>query len=69
VPADRSSDDDRAALEADGWTTSFRVIYSPQGRAWVAKAVKGDRVIERRGATEQEAWEMVCREAFEGGRP
>jgi hypothetical protein len=69
VPADRSSDDYRAALEAEGWATSFRVDYYLYGPVWVARAAKDDRAVEERGATEREAWEMAYREVFKGGGP
>ena len=62
-----TADDYRAALEAAGWATSFRILFHPHGRAWVASAVKGGRSVEGRGDPDREAWERVYREVFKGG--
>jgi hypothetical protein len=69
MSAECTADDCRAALEAAGWGTTFRILFHPRGRAWVASAVKGGRSVEGRGDSAREAWEMVCREVFKGGGP
>jgi hypothetical protein len=51
-------------LEADGWATSFRVVYYLHGPVWVARAVKAGRAVEGRGASDREAWEVVHKEAL-----
>jgi hypothetical protein len=67
MSAEWTADDYRAALEAAGWATSFRILFHPHGRAWVASAVKGGRSVEGRGDPDREAWERVYREVFKGG--
>ncbi len=58
MSAARTTYEYRAALEAAGWATSFRVIYYLNGRVWVARADEG------RGDSSAEAWGIVCKEAF-----
>ena len=67
MSAERTADDYRAALEAAGWATSFRVVYYLHGQVWVGRAVKDGRAVEGRGATPREAWEAT-EEATAGGR-
>jgi hypothetical protein len=43
-----TADDYRAALEAAGWATSYRIVYYLHGPFWVASAVKGGKAVEVR---------------------
>src|SRR5947209_4053774 len=54
--AGRLPDDCRAALEAAGWATSFRVAFYMNTQTWVGRAVKGDQAAEGQGPTAREAW-------------
>ena len=64
MPAEPTADDYRAALEAAGWGTTFRITFHPRGSEWVAVAVKGGRAVERRGASSAEAWRAVYERAL-----
>jgi hypothetical protein len=64
MSVERTTDEYRAALEAAGWGTTFRITFHPHGREWVAVAVKGDRAVERRGASPGEAWRAVYERAL-----
>jgi hypothetical protein len=66
MSAERTADDYRAALEAAGWATSFRVIYYLNGRVWVARADKDGRSVEGRGDSSAEAWGIVYRQTLSG---
>ena len=56
----------RAALEAAGWVTSAREVFYLHGRVWVARAEKGGRAVEGRGASPAEAW-LAVYESLKGG--
>ena len=66
MSAEPTADDCRAALEAAGWGTTFRITFHPHGREWVAVAVRGGRDVERRAASPGAAWRAVYEQAFEG---
>ena len=68
MSAEPTADDYRAALEAAGWETSFRIIFHLRGRAWAARAAKDGQAVEGRGASSAEAWRAVHEQVFEGGR-
>ena len=68
MSAEPTADDCRAALEAAGWATSFRIIFHLRGRAWVARAAKDRKAVEGAGASSAAAWWAVYEHVFEVGR-
>jgi hypothetical protein len=52
-----------AALRADGWDTTLRVIVSDSGDAWVVEAAKAGRVVRGRAASPEGAWRSAHRQA------
>jgi hypothetical protein len=66
VSASLTADDFRAALEAEGWATSFRLVFYLHGRVWVARAEKDGTAVEGRGASSAEAWRAVHEQTIPG---
>ncbi len=52
------------ALVREGWAVSLTAA----GGQYLARATKGERAVEGRGATQAEALFDACRKAFHGGR-
>jgi hypothetical protein len=60
MPTYPTVDASAARLKRAGWSAGDVAVHGPAGVAWVAFAHRGEWQVERRGASQAEAWHRAC---------